>query len=238
MQSDGVGGLHIAWPQDGVPRWSRWKSDGTLAPGHSKAGRSLLDANAQYSQPWDNPPKLMAVGQPNGGLVFVWNDLRLGGRGRAMWFLGDGTNDPAEPDTGRVLPKRVLAFRTPSARVIDVAHFRRDQNGYGVAVTRILPPELVDAPHPVLPAAGLRLSVVGAQPARGQIALSYSLPTDAPAELALYDLSGRQMRSFTLQGAGARTLVLDDAAGWPPGLYLASLASEGARRTARVVVVR
>lgn len=245
IQSDGEGGVHVVWTKDGVPRWSRWQSNGTLAPGHAQAGRSLLDAGAQYSKPWDDPSKLMAVSQPNGGLVFVWNDLRLGGTGRAMWFLGDGTNDPAEPDSARVLPKRVLAFRSPSARVLDVAHYRYDPNangtgyaGYSVALTRVLPPELVDAPRPSPPASGLQLSLVGGQPARGHFTLSYSLPTDAPAQLALYDLSGRRLRSFTLQGTGARTLVVDETAGWAPGLYLASLASQGERRTARVFVVR
>lgn len=81
-------------------------------------------------------------------------------------------------------------------------------------------------------------------PGRGVLALSWSLPADGAAELALFDVSGRRVALLHAGFAAAGPQVTrwdgrDERGGAaPPGLYLARLVTPGGTRTARVVRVR
>ena len=80
-------------------------------------------------------------------------------------------------------------------------------------------------------------------PARGSSALAYTLPRDAHVRLALYDVSGRQVRVLAdgPQVAGSHTLAWDlrDDSGRAvgAGLYFARFESEGRVITRRVVTL-
>jgi len=99
----------------------------------------------------------------------------------------------------------------------------------------------LDAP-PVAPAT-LALSA-WPNPGRGELAVSWSLPIDADAELALFDVSGRRVALLHAGPASAGPHVSRwdgrDARGQmaAPGLYLARLVTPSGVRTARVVRVK
>ena len=100
---------------------------------------------------------------------------------------------------------------------------------------------LLDAP-PAAPAA-LALSA-WPNPGRGELALSWSLPIEADAELALFDVSGRRV-AFLHTGAGSAGPHVSrwdgrDADGrmTAPGLYLARLVTAQGTRSARILRVK
>ena len=75
-------------------------------------------------------------------------------------------------------------------------------------------------------------------PARGRIALAATLPNDAPAEVALFDVAGRQVVSRAIEGSpGRRTLTLARAGEIAPGVYLVRLTQGHRAATTRVVFV-
>ena len=81
-------------------------------------------------------------------------------------------------------------------------------------------------------------------PARGTTTLAFSLPQAGPVRLALYDVSGRQVRVLVdgAQPAGDQAAIWDlrDDAGRAvgAGLYLARLEAGGRRLTQRVLALR
>lgn len=76
-------------------------------------------------------------------------------------------------------------------------------------------------------------------PTDGPLAFVVDLPREGAAELALYDLAGRRVRSTTLRSAapGERRVTLEGAA-LSPGLYWSRLSVAGESVGARVVVIR
>jgi hypothetical protein len=98
---------------------------------------------------------------------------------------------------------------------------------------------------PAPPLAGLALRVEGTHPARAgrPVRLAYTLPRDAHASLSIVDAAGRRVRALrgvaTSAGTHAATWDGNDESGRraPAGLYFALLDTDGARRTARIVLV-
>ena len=107
--------------------------------------------------------------------------------------------------------------------------------------TLITPSGILDAGHPP---AELSLAPPRSNPARGTTTLSFALPQAGPARLALYDVSGRQVRVLVegMQAAGAQSVVWDlrDDAGHAvnAGLYLAKFEAGGKQLTQRVMALR
>jgi trimeric autotransporter adhesin len=94
----------------------------------------------------------------------------------------------------------------------------------------------LDAPRPQADESRLMLGV-SPNPARGSVALSFSLPTAGHVRLTLLDVSGREVarpadREF---GIGAHQVAWPTAAA--PGIYFARLNSPAGSRTARFVVL-
>ncbi len=91
------------------------------------------------------------------------------------------------------------------------------------------------------PGSGLELAAPWPNPARGSATLRFTLPGTGVASLAVYDVSGRLVRSLARGpfGAGPHVLRWDgrDAAGRvaPAGLYFVRLNAAGEMRTARLV---
>jgi hypothetical protein len=85
----------------------------------------------------------------------------------------------------------------------------------------------------------LAVSVLGANPARGSVALRCALPELAPATVELIDLSGRRVASRTLNSGGMVQFVqMDETRSIAPGMYFARLSQGAHSRVARVVIVR
>ena len=85
---------------------------------------------------------------------------------------------------------------------------------------------------------GLALAPAAPNPTSGASRLAWSLPREARARLAVYDVSGREVAVLAegVYGAGAHS-VRWDAAGAAPGVYLLALETEGQRLTRRLAVV-
>jgi hypothetical protein len=102
------------------------------------------------------------------------------------------------------------------------------------AVAEVAPP----APQEEAPTT-LAVSVLGANPARGSVALRCALPELAPATVELIDLSGRRVASRTLNSGGMVQFVqMDETRSIAPGMYFARLSQGAHSRVARVVIVR
>ena len=87
------------------------------------------------------------------------------------------------------------------------------------------------------PVAGLSLAV--ASPARGQVAVRYTLPEAGAVRLVLHDALGRQVAVLTdgAQGAGSHEATLD-ARALGSGLYVLRLTAADAHLTRNLTVVR
>jgi len=87
----------------------------------------------------------------------------------------------------------------------------------------------------------LALTRVHPNPTNGPLTATFSLPSDAPATLKMFDVTGRQMmaRAVGSLGPGTHTLPLDDSvAGLPMGLYFLRLEQSGQSSEARAVIAR
>ena len=88
------------------------------------------------------------------------------------------------------------------------------------------------------PAAVLALEV--AAPSRGRMQVRYSLPDARPATLEVLDVAGRRViaRRLDMAEAGWRTLDIESARGWRPGIYWVRLLHEGRALTRKACVIR
>ncbi|HEV2105064.1 MAG TPA: hypothetical protein VGU27_04980, partial [Candidatus Eisenbacteria bacterium] len=89
---------------------------------------------------------------------------------------------------------------------------------------------------------GARFGLAGAvtnPSAAGALSVRFSLASWAPAELALYDLTGRRVwrREVGALGSGEHTLAVGAEAALAPGLYWARLSQGAQHAGARVVLV-
>jgi hypothetical protein len=72
------------------------------------------------------------------------------------------------------------------------------------------------------------------------VTLAYSLPTDSPVTIELFDLAGARVLAHDLgrQHAGAHSWSWPETSALAPGLYLAKLTTGAAHREAKVVLLR
>jgi subtilisin family serine protease len=77
-------------------------------------------------------------------------------------------------------------------------------------------------------------------PARGELAVAFSLPDARRATLELLDLAGRRVRAIEVgeRGAGRHLVTLGRTERLPAGLYLIRLLRDGRALTARCVIVK
>jgi hypothetical protein len=83
--------------------------------------------------------------------------------------------------------------------------------------------------------AGFSIAPLG-NPSHGALRVSFALPDAAPATLEVYDVTGRQMSTREVSGAGIHTAKVAD---WmAPGVYVVRLSREGKSASTRITVVR
>ena len=107
----------------------------------------------------------------------------------------------------------------------------------GLARAGFLP--TVVAAEPGTEPAVLSLEAPYPNPARGRVALTYTLPTAGSARLDVFDALGRRVARLEAgeQSAGTHTLAWD-ARGVAPGVYVVRLVAEGLVLTRRLVLTR
>lgn len=88
--------------------------------------------------------------------------------------------------------------------------------------------------------ARLTLGVASPHPVRGDLIAGFSLASDSPAMLEVFDVTGRRLlrRDVSAMGAGAHRLNLTGGSRLPPGVYTMRLAQGARVARARAVVVR
>ena len=124
-----------------------------------------------------------------------------------------------------------------AARVAIVQVESSDETGYDVnGVLGTSEPFAIDAALAV-PQPGAAFALHGvANPSAGPLRVACSIPTSAPARLAVYDVVGRIVASRDVVGAGQHVVTLLDRA--PVGMYVVRLAQAGQSLTTRLTVVR
>ena len=85
----------------------------------------------------------------------------------------------------------------------------------------------------------IALAPIGANPMRGDVSVSLSLPAAGRGSLTLLDVAGRRVRAVSLDGtaAGTHVIPLAKRGEMRPGLYFAVLRHEGSERRARLIVL-
>lgn len=249
---DHAGGLYLVWYQDdGLPRATHLRADGTFVPGTDANGVVLYPPGPMRDpQAGFNGGALrymIADVTPDGRLLFAWDDVASGNGIRVQWLLPDLTADPSEPVAGRlIVPNPEKAYVLAVHAAPDGGAYVAWESAFGplgfpettyeVWMTRLLPSSLVDVTP--RPASVLALSAPRPNPARGTVALDVTLPDDSPARVEMMDVTGRVVRSQSVQGTGVHAITVGDLATLPPGLYFARVSGRGGSVTSRVVVSR
>jgi len=163
----------------------------------------------------------------------------------ASWRLADGSLDPSEPPTPRLVHANTGDHRSrPQGATSD---------GDGGAFL-VLEDEILTYTHDVYmrhvfrsgvlgvpaPHAALLSLAIAPNPARAELGFTCTLASAANARLEVYDLAGRQVLSHELGGgaAGTRGERVALPTGITPGVYLARLSQQGNARVRRFVVTR
>jgi hypothetical protein len=171
----------------------------------------------------DNPNVVTAVFEQGGShgetgdwVQIYWNNYYL--RGGLLW---DATGAVAGNIYGQ--PNTHLPFGRG---------FIIDQDGFvalpyfghqpQMAIAKIY--ELLGGTDAVVPAPAARLSA-WPNPFNPKVTIEYALPDHVDSKLAIHDLKGRRLRSFTLRGSGSLIWDGRDSKGRevPSGVYFARL---------------
>lgn len=241
--SDGAGGFHHVWADTATcaPRWLHVTASGGYATGFGWNGIPVLRAGDGIGTYGSFVP----APSDNGGIVLAWDDI---GAGRApavrlRWLMPDGSDDPAAPDTGRVIPgtdadSHIWGLDAgPAGGVFTLwsNHWAPERVFLMNEMRRT--PYVVDVPSSA-GATTLALAPPRPTPTRGPLDVRCTLPSQAPATLSLFDVSGRRLQGVTLQGAGDHVARLDPPGDLAPGVYLLRLTQGRESRTARAVIIR
>jgi len=91
---------------------------------------------------------------------------------------------------------------------------------------------------PGAPIPALSFTALHPNPSSGTVVASFVVPDSRPADLVLYDLSGRQIRKITVHGAGPHDINLGQGIHLESGLYFVRLSHGDTGITRRLSVVR
>jgi hypothetical protein len=255
---DGLGGAHVLWYSlsSSTIRGTHVLVNGQFAPGLGPQGVELPAPGSLphipmrfLGAPLDY---VTADAEPDGGLVFAWNDDALAPTNsiRVRWLKSDYTPDPSEPAAGRLI---VPAAQSNQGWELRGVH----ADGVGGAfvawqvfppdgpplpdsqiwMTRLLPSSLLGVP-PVARGGSLALSAPHPNPSRGSVSFGVTLPDESPARIELLDIAGRVQRTQVVRGPGAHAVTFGDAGSLAPGLYFARVTSRAGAHSTRVVLAR
>lgn len=250
VQASTAGGLYV-WDHHGaiVPPWNNVRYS-TLTSWSTEASPVVADING------DGHPDIVMVDQNGQLTAFSGADASLL-PGFPIMFAGEGAGTPALCDCDSDGKSEIVAngldlnvymwdydFPFSPGQVPPWPQFHHDAARTGYAGTPVLVGTEEETPAP--PRA-LELALPAPNPARSGTRFWYGVPADRAGgmlELAIYDLSGRRVR--TLQsgraepGRHSASWDLRDGAGAPAhaGVYFARLSLGAEAHTRKVVVVQ
>jgi hypothetical protein len=181
-----------------------------------------------------------------GETVVVWTDTRDGAaQVRARWLLPDGSPDPQQPESGRVVsadtPARVFGVTGDGNHGVYVGwkHFRWgppewQYNRYMVswvpyADVLAVPP----GPAGTLP----MLREPWPNPARDAFQVRFTLAEDSPARIELIDVAGHRVRSLEVRGLGEQTARFERLDDLAAGVYFVRLRHAGGSAVTKVALI-
>lgn len=244
MVPDGAEGLYLSWWDGSTLRITRLNSAGTVVAPWAAGGsdlRDLAEGGAVLAGGGTIAPG------PNGGLIACWKDGRFPGaaRWRARWLLSDGSPDPTQPDTSRILTPPGVTVLSLSGAASDgnggLYYLWQEDTGFLWYFVKIgwapYPQTTLAVPAPPRTAA-LSLGPPFPNPAGHELRVSFSLGDSGPARLELLDVAGRRVRAMEVAGGGQHVERFDRLGELPAGVYLLRLAQGASVRLARVAILR
>jgi flagellar hook capping protein FlgD len=239
--SDGAGGALVTW-QGFTVHLNMYvqhvTATGVVDPTWPVGGRALSDTDRQQTH-------ASIVPDDAGGAVIAWQDsVDI----VAQHVLASGALDPAYPDTGRAvcnLPSQqgepALVATGAGGAIVSWT------DGRSGIDADIYAHQVMAAATTGVPAPGpgeLAFFRASPNPGRGSLALRFTLPRETRVRLAIYDISGRQLRELAsgVEPAGDLAIGWDlrDANGGAvsAGLYFARLEMEGRSFTQTLVTLK
>ncbi len=236
---DGGSGVWVVWLDqrngtDGDLRYSRMLWNGQLGPGFNHSGEVLCEAPGVQRE-----AELAPDGA--GGFYAVWRDERSGDADLyVQHVLGSGLVAPGWPAHGRPLVEapgtqdQPALAAVPGGRAVIAWRDARDGSAR-IYSTAIDDPANADSNLPDVP--GLALSA--ADPVRGELRATVSLPGAGAAVLELLDVTGRLRARTRLAGPlRAESVTLRPGEALEPGLYFLRLRQDVTSANVRVSVLR
>jgi hypothetical protein len=212
MTSDGHDGAYLAWADLHSPIEmfaTRLDANGARPPGWDANG-SAITRRPDYTG-------------TNGSAQVDAVDLAATGDGGAMLVWQDRQPHPTAGDVETAWAM-LLRQDGPAAS---------PATGGGPRST------LASMPRPEAPGARLALHAALPNPSHGQPSVRLTLADDSPAELEMFDISGRRVLDRSLRDApGEHTIALSPGQRLAPGIYLLRLSQHTERATMRVVITR
>jgi hypothetical protein len=239
--SDGAGGAVVTWQgfQTQLNIFAQHiTSNGVVDPVWPAAGKALSDADRQQSIQ-------EVVPDGDGGAIVAWVDSV---DVVAQHVLASGVFDPTYPAAGRSivnLPNKQgdIAIVATSASGAIVS-WTDGRNGLSpdIYALQVLNagsnPSGVNTPA----AAGVVVNVLP-NPFSASTRISFNTSGDGPAEVRIFDVVGRQVRTFAApRGAGGRNIQWDGRDGGgeavPSGVYFCRVTTPAGHGVRRIVLVR
>ncbi len=250
MISDEAGGALIAWDD------ARNGADADIFAMHLNAlgqtdpswqSNGLPICTARFDQLY---PTL--VGDGFGGVIVAWQDARTNFDSDiyAQHVNASGSVDPAWPTDGRAICTAKFDQRQPviatdrAGGAIVAWTDHRSGTSNDIYAQRVTVSGSTTA-VPGLRAPGLGLEAPRPNPMSSRASIALELPVAGPAQLAIYDLAGRRVRTLLdgeVLSAGPHVLTWDgrggDGAAVGSGIYLVRLTASAVSLTRRVTVLR
>lgn len=241
LVADGAGGAIVTWHYFNG-HWNQVaqhvRQAGVVDPAWPAEGRLLAPTGRDQVDG-------VAVSDDQGGAVIAWSEA---GDVVAQRVLSTGALDPAYPDTGRVVcglftaSGPVLAATGAGGAIAAWTDTRAAASMPDIYAMQVL--EAITTGVPESTPLPFALARPGPNPARESVTLRFSLPSEAAATLAIYDVQGRRVRALASgpRAAGPHAVSWDlrDDRGRAvaSGLYFARLEAGGRTFTAKISTLR
>ena len=247
LAPDGAGGAIVAWGGGNTGHHNSLAqhllASGALDAAWPATGRSLGFTPSEATNQ-------VIASDGAGGAIVAWqqSDDVTQTDIFAQHVLASGALDAAYPVNGRAVCAVLRPQHEPDIVATGdggaIVTWEDTRDGLNdIYALQVLQAGTLGVPGPPEPA-GVAFAQPSPNPARGAVSLRYTLPRDATASLAIFDVGGRRVRllSSGTQTAGEHVIAWDqrDDAGRNVGggLYFARFEAEGRRLTQKIMALK
>jgi hypothetical protein len=195
---------------------------------------------------WEDPAVFAVGADGTGGLFVAWDDRGLSStpQVRVSRILSNGTRHTGWPDAGKLIQSPsgtgcIRAILGNGDGDAFVAWRSITTRPFGIPMLSRVGPGVVAGAAPATGVPVLALASESGNPTRGALVFTCTLAREGPASLELFDVSGRRLRSRTLDGpAGPRRIALTGPDELASGVLFVRLSQGQETRWLRVVVTK